>query len=61
MKKISDYIILEDTSSARLALSVKEHLEAGWQPLGGIAVYCYKYENTDGQATAVENAQAMVK
>ena len=35
------YLILEADSAEKLQQQVQEHIDAGWEPLGGLAVATY--------------------
>lgn len=59
MSKIVDYIVIARGNPIDITSVVKEHIEFGWQPFGGIA--CNKFQYREGLAVDKSYAQAMVK
>jgi len=59
---IIDYCLIESDDADELTRRVKERMQDGWQPLGGIAVTRYTYQTyTDGKQSSWWYTQAMVK
>jgi len=61
--KITEYAVVEELTVRNLELIVKEHIELGWQPLGGVSIshgLAYR-EDCEDTIEQYYYAQAMVK
>jgi hypothetical protein len=62
MSRIKDYVVITSTKGIdAFETLIKQNIERGWQPLGGVAIIYPPVENEDGTIKKPEAyAQAMV-
>lgn len=62
MTKIKDYVVITSSKGVEsFEALIKQNIQRGWQPFGGVAVISAAVESEDGTVIKAESfAQAMV-
>jgi len=61
MNRVTEYIVISETGLDAFIPAVNDHIQKGWQPIGGICSYHMNIPQGNEALIMIEYCQAMVR